>query len=87
MRWLGLVILFSHFLLTTRLLSTPVRARVAIFIFLLLLEVAVLAAEVRAPQLPFAPLALRSCVCACANVAALLQLWRLLRADEASSSA
>ena len=83
-RWLGLAILFAHALLTTRLLSTPIRARVSIFSFLLLLELAVLAVEMRAPHLPFAPLALRSCACACANAAVLLQLWRMLRAGEAS---
>jgi hypothetical protein len=44
-----------------------------------LIVLAVLAVELRAPNLPFAPLALRYVACALANVAALLQLLHLLQ--------
>jgi hypothetical protein len=79
MRWLGLVILFSHAALTMTLLSVSSRTRHVTYAFLILIECGVLAVELRAPALLFAPLALRSVACALANVAALLQLWSLLR--------
>lgn len=49
------------------------------YVFLVLVECGVLAVELRAPSLLFAPLALRSVACAIANAVALLQLWSLLR--------
>lgn len=79
LRWLGLLILVSHTLFTMTLLCVPFRTCCATLTLLGLIEVAVLAVELRAPHLPFAPLALRSVACALANVAALLQFLHLLQ--------
>ncbi len=79
LRWLGLLILVMHALLTMKLLSVPFRTCRTTLAFLIFIELAVLAVQVRAPHLPFAPLALRSVTCALANVAALLQFFYLLR--------
>jgi hypothetical protein len=84
MRYLGLAILLAHAVLTMTLLSVSARTRYATFAFLFLVEFVVFAVERRVPHLLFAPLALRSVACACANAAALLQLWRLLRQNSSA---
>jgi hypothetical protein len=78
MRFAGILILMMHYFLTMNLLSISPRISFATALFLIFIELAVLTAEIRAPQLPFAPLAVRSIACAGANVISLLQLLRLL---------
>ena len=79
LRCLGLLILVAHTLFTMKTLCVPFRTCCATLTLLGLIEVAVLGVELRAPHLPFAPLALRSVACALANVAALLHFLHLLQ--------
>jgi rhodanese-related sulfurtransferase len=62
-----------------KLLCVPFRTCRATLKLLGLIELAVLVVELRAPHLPFAPLAVRSVACALANVASLLQFLHLLQ--------
>jgi hypothetical protein len=87
MRLAGILILIAHLILTMKLLSVSSRTSYATALYLILIEFAVMAVELRAPHLPFAPLAVRSVACAVANVAALLQLWRLLHLSPPSHEA
>jgi hypothetical protein len=78
MRMAGILILIAHLALTMKLLSVSSPTRYITALYLIFIELAVLAVELRAPHLPFAPLAVRSIACACANVMALMRLMRLL---------